>query len=58
MSTFSIGDDGDDFAQLRQGKPPAAATKSASGNVTKLGAVPLKSQEPPKGELLVAPSIA
>lgn len=52
MSTFSIGDDGDDFAQLRQGKPPAAVAKSASGNVTKLGAVPLKSPEPPKGKLL------
>lgn len=51
MSTFSIGDDEDDFAELRKGKPPAAAEKSASGSVTKLGAVPLKTPEPSnKGE--------
>lgn len=53
MSTFSIGDDGDDFAELRESKPAApAAVKSASGNVTKLGAVPLKKPEPAKGELV------
>lgn len=52
MSTFSIGDDGDDFAELRKGKPAAAAVKSASGNVTKLGAVPLKTPEPAKGEFM------
>ncbi|CAM9649689.1 unnamed protein product [Ectocarpus fasciculatus] len=51
MSTFSIGDDGDDFAELRKGKPPAAAGQDASGNITKLGAVPIKTPaaEPPKG---------
>lgn len=53
MSTFSIGDDGDDFAELRKGKPPAAAGKGASGRVTKLGAVALKTPaaEPPKGNV-------
>ena len=51
MSKFSIGDEGDDFAELRKGKPPAATAKSASGNVKKLAAVPLKSPEPPKGEV-------
>ncbi|CAN0339365.1 unnamed protein product [Ectocarpus sp. 12 AP-2014] len=50
MSTFSIGDDGDDFAELRRGNPPAAVGKGARGSVTKLGAVPLKTPaaEPPK----------
>ncbi|CAM9576659.1 unnamed protein product, partial [Scytosiphon promiscuus] len=42
MSSFSIGDTDDDFAELRKGKPSAAAGKSATGSVKKLGAVPLK----------------
>lgn len=52
MSKFSIADDEDDFAELRKGKPPAAAEKSASGGVTKLGAVPLNTSGPSKGEFM------
>lgn len=48
MSSFSIGDD--DFAELRKGKFPAAAEKSAKGSVTKLGAVPLKTPAAPNGK--------
>ncbi|CAM9711501.1 unnamed protein product [Pylaiella littoralis] len=54
MSTFSIGDEGDDFAELGEGKPPAAAGKSSGGNVTKLGAVPRTTTEPSKAATTAA----
>lgn len=54
MSTFSIGDGGDedDFADVRKAKATAASTKD--GKITKLGAVPLKpdASEAAKGELV------
>eukprot|EP00903_Cladosiphon_okamuranus_P005348 g5344.t1 len=54
MSSFSIGDGEDEFAELRKGKPPAAVEKNAGGSVTKLGAVPLKMPGPSKATTAAA----
>ncbi|CAN0078535.1 unnamed protein product [Ascophyllum nodosum] len=49
MATFSIGDDDDDFAQLRATKPTTATPSGKVGKVPKLGAVPLKTTQEATG---------